>query len=88
LGVRIVRGKSIAIAVAVLAVGAAPAVAKQTNALRSAPRTVAPKPKPVSPVAPIAPVVSQPAVTKPAVWIPSPSRGIKWSGVKYAVWIR
>jgi hypothetical protein len=82
-----VRGKSIAIAVAVLAVGAAPAVAKDTNALRSAPRTVV-APKPVSPVAPISPVVSQPAVAKPAVWIPTPSRGIKWSGVKYAVWIR
>lgn len=75
------RGKSIAIAVAVLAVGAAPAVAKDINALRSAPRTV------VSPVAASAPV-SQPAVAKPAVWIPTPSRGIKWSGVKYAVWIR
>ncbi len=80
------RRTSIAIAVAVLAVGAAPAVAKDTNALRSAPRTVAPKP--VSPVGSIAPVISQPAVAKPAVWIPTPSRGIKWSGVKYAVWIR
>ena len=80
------RGKSIAIAVAVLAVGAAPAVAKEANALRSVPRTVV-APKPVSPSAPIASVISQPGV-KPAVWIPAPSRGIKWSGVKYAVWIR
>lgn len=78
------RGRSIAIAVAVLAVGTAPAVAKETKALRSAPRTVVTKPV-VS--APVAPVVAQPAV-RPAVWIPTPSRGIKWSGVKYAVWIR
>lgn len=75
------RGKSIAIAVAVLAVGSAPAVAQETNALRSVPRTVTPSPQPAA-----TPVV-QP-VSKPAVWIPSPSRGIKWSGVKYAVWIR
>lgn len=80
------RGKSIAIAVAVLAVGAAPAVAKDTNALRSVPRTIL-APKPVT-TAPGAPAFSQPVVAKPAVWIPTPSRGIKWSGVKYAVWIR
>jgi hypothetical protein len=80
-----VRGKSIAIAaVAALAVGAVPAIAKQSNALRSAPRTVV-APKPVSPVAPI---VSQPVASRPAVWIPTTTRGIKWSGVKYAVWIR
>ena len=74
------RGKSIAIAVAVLAVGATPALAYDTNALRSVPRAVTPAAQPASP--------AQPTFVKPAVWIPSPSRGIKWSGVKYAVWIR
>jgi len=77
-----VRGKSIAIAVAVLAVGAAPAVAKEANALRSVPKRVAPAPQPAA--APVA----QPTIAKPAVWMPSTTRGIKWSGVKYAVWIR
>lgn len=73
------RGKSIAIAVAVLAVGAAPAVAKESNALRSVPRTVS---------APAASPSVEPTTTRPAVWIPAPTRGIKWSGVNYAVWIR
>jgi hypothetical protein len=78
-----VRGKSIAIAVAVLAVGAAPAVAKEANALRSVPKRVAPAPQPAA-AAPVA----QPTTAKPAVWMPTTTRGIKWSGVKYAVWIR
>ena len=75
------RGKNIAVAVAVLAVGATPAVAHETNALRSVPRTVTPTTQPAASPA-------KPTFAKPAVWIPSPSRGIKWSGVKYAVWIR
>jgi hypothetical protein len=77
-----VRGKSIAIAVAVLAVGATPALAKETNALRSVPRTVTPA------IQPAAASPTQPTLSRPAVWIPTPTRGIKWSGVKYAVWIR
>jgi hypothetical protein len=71
------------IAIVALAVSATPAVAtKQDNALRRAPRLapVAPASAPAPPAAP---------AVKPAVWIPAPVAGIKWSGgSKRAVWIR
>ena len=76
------RVKSFAITVVVLAIGAAPAVAAKENALRAVPR-------PASVV--VKPAVWMPAPTKPAaVWIPTPSSGIKWAGggVRIAVRLR
>lgn len=76
------RGKNVAITMVVLAMGAVPAVAAQQTALRAVPRptaTVISAPRPVA-------VAIKPA----AVWIPTPSAGIKWSGggVRIAVRVR
>ncbi len=61
-----------AIAVVVLAIGAAPAVAAQENALRTAPRSV------VRPIAVVAPSPAAVVIRPAAVWIPVPAAGIKW----------
>jgi hypothetical protein len=75
------RVKSLAITVVVLAIGAAPAVAAKQTALRSVPKPSSTVIKPAKPAAP----VSRPS----AVWIPSPSSGIKWTGgVRIAVRFR
>jgi hypothetical protein len=56
------------VAIVVLAVGATPAMAATGNALRSGSPKVAPA------------VAPAPVSVKPAVWIPVPAAGIKWSG--------
>jgi hypothetical protein len=68
-----VRVKSVTIAVLALAVGAVPAIAAKSSALRTAPR-------PAKPVV-VAPAPTPVFVVRPsAVWIPAPTSGIKWGG--------
>ena len=77
------RVKNFAITLAVLAIGATPAVAATQTALRAVPRPAAGVIRPAA--------VWIPAPVKPAaVWIPTPSAGIKWSvgGIRTAVWGR
>lgn len=69
------RVKCVTIAVLSLAVGAVPAVAAKSTALRTVPRPA--KPVVVAPAPAPAPVV---VVRPSAVWIPSPASGIKWGG--------
>ena len=70
------RGRTWTIAAVVMAVGAVPATAEQAGkALRRAPVA----PAPVAAPAPATAPTSSPAPSRPAVWIPAPTSGIKWT---------
>ena len=72
------RVKGMTIAIVVLAVGAAPALAAQTNALRNLPKPVVARSAVTTPVA-FAPAAAPVTIRPSAVWIPSPAAGIKWT---------